>query len=56
MYIKLEQDIYDAFAEAQREDYLSQRTKEGMREAKDKGHIAGRRKGGYCCYQKSISS
>ena len=57
MYIKLEQDIYDAFAEAQREvDYLSQRTKEGMREAKDKGHIAGRRKGDIVVTKKSISS
>lgn len=46
MYIKLEQDIYDAFAGAQREvDYLSQRTKEGIREAKSKGHIPGRKQG-----------
>ncbi|MFR7762313.1 MAG: recombinase family protein [Eubacterium sp.] len=57
MYIKLEQDIYDAFAEAQREvDYLSQRTKEGMREAKSKGRIAGRRAGATVVTKKSISS
>lgn len=57
MYIKLEQDIYDAFAGAQREvDYLSQRTKEGIREAKSKGHIPGRRNGAVIVTKKSIES
>lgn len=57
MYIKLEQDIYDAFAGAQREiDYLSQRTKEGIREAKIKGHIPGRKQGVKITTKKSIDS
>jgi DNA invertase Pin-like site-specific DNA recombinase len=57
MFIKLEQDIYAAFKDAQREvDYLSQRTKEGMREAKEKGHIAGRRKGDKIVTKKSIEA
>ncbi len=57
MFIKLEQDIYAAFADAQREvDYLSQRTKEGLREAKAKGNIPGRRAGNKITTKKSIEA
>ena len=57
MMIKLEQDIYSAFAEAQREvDYLSQRTKEGILTAQLNGKKSGRRKGEPQITKKAIES
>lgn len=57
MMIKLEQDIYSAFEEAQREvDYLRQRTKEGIVSAHLNGKTSGRRKGEPQITKKSIES
>lgn len=57
MFIKLEQDIYSAFADAQREvDYLSQRTKEGIEAAHMRGSQSGRKEGTKIITKKSIEA
>lgn len=51
------QQIEKAFEQAQKEvDDLHERTKEGMREARKQGHIAGRRKGADITTKKSIEA
>ena len=57
MLSKVEQDIQSAFAVAQKEvDYLHKRTREGIRDAREKGKQIGQKKGAKLETKKSIKA